>query len=41
MDIEIHRLQLSIINESLSDDINNTELILEKIFYSNLIDKNV
>ena len=41
MDIEIHRLQLSIINESLSDDTNNTELILEKIFYSNLIDKNV
>ena len=31
MDIEIHRLQLSIINESLSDDTNNTELILEKL----------
>ena len=41
MDIEIHRLQLSMINESLSDDTNNTELILEKIFYRNLIDKNV
>jgi hypothetical protein len=31
MDPEIHRLQLSMINESLSDDPMNPELILEKL----------
>lgn len=31
MDPEIHRLQLSMINDSLSDDPNNPELILEKL----------
>ena len=31
MDLEIYRLQLSMINESLSDDPTNSELILEKL----------